>query len=32
MLLEMSVEEIERLLKNSQELLEKIQLAENALG
>jgi len=32
MLLEMSVEEIERLLKNRQELEEKIQLAENALG
>ena len=32
MLLEMSVEEIERLLKNPQELQEKIQLADNALG
>ena len=32
MLLEMKIEEIERLLKNSQELEEKIQLAENALG
>jgi len=32
MLLELSLQEIERLLKNPQELEEKIQLAENALG
>ena len=32
MLLEMSVEEIERLLENPQELQENIQLAENALS
>lgn len=31
MLLEMSVEDIERILKNPQELQEKIELAENAL-
>lgn len=32
MLLEMSVEDIVRILKNPQELQEKIELAENVLG